>query len=557
MRETVCRVVFLALILCGTLTGSAVGQMPTASLSEAEAYQRTWADDTPRAWKEFIRNHPQGVFLREARDRLQFLAATGPGTVAAYEAFLTRHEKSPFAGEARKTLTFLRLRKRGVGVAITVKGLQSGELQPADVRKDIWEKVSTRLTGMGFKTALLDTAHGKTSPSLGGSLLIEYEETPGEEFFQGPMSPFGMAEPVGKGTHISSAVQLRTSEGDRLTWHEKITAATELIMSGDMRQNATAQFFKRLDQVLSVRFAFPAAEVLDQSVAIPGKAMATAAAGEILFVAAGPSGLVVLHTRDFPSLRMAGSLSLPDEALDVTVSGRLAYVACGWRGLQIVDVSTPAAPRLIGAAATSSKALTVAVRGDQAYVAVGNKGLDIVDVRNPEKPVRVATVDTPGWAFAAGAGEEGTAYVADRTGLRVIEASGRKIIGSVQAREWTESVTVSGGFLYTGSRDGGIQVITAADPRAPRIVGTFESPYLTTDEKKEEASSDVLIVADKALGLRLLNTGRGHVGQGLKLVAVKTGWHLTLSRHVAYLSRGKDGLAGILLSPHMVRVLLR
>ncbi len=119
-------------------------------------------------------------------------------------------------------------------------------------------------------------------------------------------------------------------------------------------------------------------------------------AGPLAFVAAGRSGLVVLHLPPSGDVAELGRLRLPGPAQDVVVAGATAFIAMGPAGIASVDVSDPDGPRLVGqfpaapghavlrlALIKSVIAATVLVRDPDGF---GSISLELVDFGDRARP---------------------------------------------------------------------------------------------------------------------------------------------------------------------------
>ena len=81
-----------------------------------------------------------------------------------------------------------------------------------------------------------------------------------------------------------------------------------------------------------------------------------------------------------------GDYYTPDFANYFAMSDNIVYVAGGESGLLIIDVSNPQNPVLLGSYGTSGYAYSVFVSNNIAYVAAWDAGLQIIDVSNPQYP---------------------------------------------------------------------------------------------------------------------------------------------------------------------------
>jgi hypothetical protein len=181
-------------------------------------------------------------------------------------------------------------------------------------------------------------------------------------------------------------------------------------------------------------------------------------AGNVAYVADGPSGLHLVNVSNPSSPQIIGSVDTPNYAWCVAVAGDIAYVADGYNSFQIIDVSNPSSPQKIGSLLdTKGDAYHVVVAGGMAYVAGLGSGLKVIDVTDPRNPQFKGSVDTPGYAysvFVAGT----MAYVADsHSGLQIIDVSNPsspQIIGSVSTLNTANDVDVIGTTAFVADRIG-------------------------------------------------------------------------------------------------------
>jgi len=139
------------------------------------------------------------------------------------------------------------------------------------------------------------------------------------------------------------------------------------------------------------------------------------AAGNLVFIAAGNGGLVIVDATDPAQPTVIGRYSNL-WAGGVDVIGDLAYVSGSTTGLYIFDVSNPVTPVLLSHYVTSGTALEeLQIVDNLAFIADYYNGLLIVDVSDPLHPALHERYDLPGGAsgiYVAGemiylAGKEG------------------------------------------------------------------------------------------------------------------------------------------------------
>jgi hypothetical protein len=179
---------------------------------------------------------------------------------------------------------------------------------------------------------------------------------------------------------------------------------------------------------------------------------------------------------------LRGFVPAVGSAKDVAIVGTRAYLASAEFGLSIVDVTTPAAPVALGGATPSFYAERVAVSGTTAVLTGNGLGLKVVDTTDPRAPRVLASM--PG--TMKGVAMVGTnAYVIQvvpgnpaRTDLLAIDLrtpTAPRVAGRVTVAGGSE-VRVVGTLVFVPARAAGLQIIDVANPAAPRIIATLDTP---------------------------------------------------------------------------------
>jgi hypothetical protein len=179
---------------------------------------------------------------------------------------------------------------------------------------------------------------------------------------------------------------------------------------------------------------------------------------------------------------LRGFVPAVGSAKDVVAVGGRAYVASGQFGLSIVNVANPAAPVVLGTTNPAFYAERIAVSGTLAVLSSNSLGLKVVDVANPSVPRVVASLaGTMRGVAMAGS----YAYVIQviagnpaRTDLVVLDLrtpATPRVAGRVTVAATTE-IRVVGTTAYLPARAAGLQIVDVANPAAPRIVATLDTP---------------------------------------------------------------------------------
>jgi hypothetical protein len=294
----------------------------------------------------------------------------------------------------------------------------------------------------------------------------------------------------------------------------------------------------------------------------PGDAFGVTISGNLIYVADGSGGLVILQIITIPPVSSVNielvsqmdipiySISLDDNyaymgtdsdltVLDIsnpvtptiigkspTLSGTVSdiYVSDGYayivnedNGLQILDISTPSTPTLVGSYKIT-KAKGVVVSGNLAYViASGWDDLYIINVSNPNTPTLTGEYS---FGSANGIAINGNfAYVAmdyftgddistfRNGGLYVIDISTPTtptFVSKIDLNShYTTGVTINGNFVYVANGNSGLRIINVEDPRHPVLSGEY---YTRGSYAEEVAISDnFAYVANGSGGLEVLH----------------------------------------------------
>lgn len=171
-------------------------------------------------------------------------------------------------------------------------------------------------------------------------------------------------------------------------------------------------------QFLKVEAADPRYPNLVYQGYYPRDCRAVAVRGGAAFVAVGQLGIAAWDITVHPP-RQVGAMDTPGYARGIAVQGDVVCVADGREGLVVVDVSAPDSPRLVSRLALSGYANSVVLEDTLVFVGCGDGGLSVVSVARPDAPVLVARIPL-GYCMGVSA-RDGYAFVGDRDqGLVVI-----------------------------------------------------------------------------------------------------------------------------------------
>lgn len=210
---------------------------------------------------------------------------------------------------------------------------------------------------------------------------------------------------------------------------------------------------------------------------IPNLALSVDIVGDLAYVAAFTSGLVVVDVSDRLNPQIIGLVDTPGAAQDVRVVGSTAFVADRGSGLQVIDVTDPTAPAIIGFVDTPGVALDVVLRDNLAFMADADAGLQVIDITDPTNPVILGSVDTPESALGVGVTEDrAIAVVADRnSGVQVVDISDPAvpvIVGSVDTGR-AAALVLRGNIAFVADQIGSLTSVDISDPISPVIIDSM------------------------------------------------------------------------------------
>jgi hypothetical protein len=169
---------------------------------------------------------------------------------------------------------------------------------------------------------------------------------------------------------------------------------------------------------------------------------------------------------------------------DFYIKGTYAYCCSGSGGLDIVDIRKPGQPKLIGNYSTGTDVRSINVTGNYAFLESGGGEMQIVDVANPIAPVLIGAFSK---LFPGNAGyiKDNYFYGVGTSNLRIIDISRIQaplLLGEIEINGTPSDVVVKGNYAYVATSDylrlftvAGLQIIDVANPRAPKLVGTYDA----------------------------------------------------------------------------------
>jgi hypothetical protein len=184
-------------------------------------------------------------------------------------------------------------------------------------------------------------------------------------------------------------------------------------------------------------------------------------------------GLIAVSIADLSNTFEVGRVDVPGWNTDVVVQGDYAYVGSQGSGTSVVDISDPANPRVLGTADDRGICERIAVQ-DSIVVVAGQFEVPIINVADPTNPHVVGVFDSL-WSASGIAIQDSIVLVADPPsgdgGLRVVSIANPSLprqIGFWPTTYHTRDVSLSDVLACTAESDSGLAVVSVADPRSPR-----------------------------------------------------------------------------------------
>jgi hypothetical protein len=198
-----------------------------------------------------------------------------------------------------------------------------------------------------------------------------------------------------------------------------------------------------------------------------------------VYIAAQSGGLRIMEVPSSGYPTEIGAYATPAlDARDVVINDSQLYIADGAGGLEAVAVSAPRTPRQIAAHAILGHAEDATAWDNHIYVAGGNPGLYSLSYQSGQLAL-LDGLDTPGVAFSVSV-YDGMAFVADgEGGLCIVSvANPRQLrqIASLQGPGIANEVVVQQGYAYVAASEAGLWIVAVEDPDAPYTVGTVALP---------------------------------------------------------------------------------
>jgi hypothetical protein len=222
-------------------------------------------------------------------------------------------------------------------------------------------------------------------------------------------------------------------------------------------------------------------------------------------VLAGEAGVLAAsdghRIQMFSGLAPAGSCDVDGHVFDLAFHGNLLLVAAGDAGLLVVDASNRASPTLIGSCDTPGAAVAVTVSAGEVYLVDDETGALRVDLSNPQAPVLAETLSSGrGLRDVALAGATaitaGNALVHSTELAPVVPVDRETFSGLVRAMQ----VAVSGSSILVAEADAGVAILrlaVAGDRDGDQMPDSWEQQIVDADPDDEiESIDDVMPQSD-------------------------------------------------------------
>ncbi|MFG0285071.1 MAG: GC-type dockerin domain-anchored protein [Phycisphaerales bacterium JB039] len=284
--------------------------------------------------------------------------------------------------------------------------------------------------------------------------------------------------------------------------------------------------------------------------------------GNLVFVANGWGGLLVVEASDVSGPREVARLNLPGSATGIAIAvrvggERVAYIAASTPGgdpgggTYVVDVADATRPRLIATVGAPQPAYDALISGERLYLCEGEAGLAIYSVSNPHAPAPLGRAPTAGSARSVTVVDH-LAYIAAFDGgleiFDVSDAAEPKLLATVIEPQRARSVVVNNGYAYVSAAgpqspgdDAAIWTIDVSNPTRPLVVDDFYVRY----PYGLEVAGDRLYFANHIFGLKVYSLTEPAHPALLGEIDLENAYSVRVADHTAYVSDGWTGLVTV------------
>lgn len=241
-----------------------------------------------------------------------------------------------------------------------------------------------------------------------------------------------------------------------------------------------------------------------------GRAYSVQKNGNYLYMTARTEGIYVIDVSSPTSPSLVTVLPTPSDTTYSSLVGNRLYVTASGHFL-IFDVSDPANPVLLSATESLSPLLQLRVVDNLAYVAAYNRGLVIFDISDASSPrllsatrlsFNASALEVNGEAAMVGGGT--SLAMVDITNTSAPSVIATTTIGQLNPDENTISdLEMNSGFLYIAASSGGVLVADISRPTDIIIVESIAAPPASAFGLI--SSGRTLLVADDAAGVQVID----------------------------------------------------
>ncbi len=209
--------------------------------------------------------------------------------------------------------------------------------------------------------------------------------------------------------------------------------------------------------------------------------------GDRLYNADREGGVTILQIGNPSAINQLGSIAapFPSRIEDMVDIGTTLYVL-DELGLRIFSTVAPDAPVLLGSVTLPDSAVhgcssrTLGVFNGNAYITGCDDHLRVVNVTNSAAPF--VRADLSGFDADYETAFSGNfAYFCGQSGVQIVNISNPSlptVVGTYTLGGVATSIKILGSYLYLGTRDNGLWILSLANQTSPQLVGFSATPLL-------------------------------------------------------------------------------
>ena len=201
-----------------------------------------------------------------------------------------------------------------------------------------------------------------------------------------------------------------------------------------------------------------------------------------VFITYQDYGLSIVQVQNPDQPTEAASYSIGGEAKGMWLTDTLAFITRGWNGLVIFNISDPTQPAFLGEIDTYDEAYDVYVQNGYAYVA-DLTGIEVIDVSKPTAPTAVKRLWLDGWPVTLTGNGLDRLYVgALEGGIKEVEISNPADPHFVRDyKAWAWDVWLQQNRLYVAGYNQGLHVLSIANLDTISYIANYSTAYTTQD----------------------------------------------------------------------------